>query len=226
MAAGAVIAILVAIIIYYLQKTKKKIAYRVRSAIDLLTSNERLEGKVKVLYEGVEVENIQVLELKVFNGGNSAIVKSDFEGPLKIRFPNTRKILSAQLVSATPVDLAISFATGRNELLIDPLLLNRKDAMQFKIILSGDYMPIEISGRIKDVVKIKGVGYYKALISSTTKFLFFTGLIIELLGQWYTNANGVELGRFMITISGGLFASDLLEYFRWRNKERRGEVGD
>ena len=130
-------------------------SYSIISKIDLLTKNEKITGKVQVVYEGTEVDNIQVLTLKLFNGGNKAIVKSDFDGPIRIEFKNGVKILSTESLSIKPDNLELTFVGYETYILIEPLLLNSKDSMTFKFIGDGKFELLSIAGRIKDINSIK-----------------------------------------------------------------------
>src|ERR1700719_931904 len=153
-----ILTVLASIIIYQLQKRKKNLSYTILSNIELLTKNEKVTGKVQVLYEGHEVNNIQVLTLKLFNGGNTSIDKTDFNEDIKIEFPSPTKILSVELVSTRPKDLSVSCDDiSPNGVIIFPLLLNGGDEITYKFIGDGELKDFTITGRIKDISSIKKV---------------------------------------------------------------------
>jgi hypothetical protein len=155
MAICALIAIVVTVVFYFLQRKRKEISFRILYQIDLLSRNEQLENKVKILYEGVEVTNIQILTIKVVNSGNIPIVKSDFDTPLKLELNGKVRILGLERISANPPYLEVSYETNHNYLLVEPLLLNSRDWLIFKLIAEGRVTSIKASGRIKDIHTIK-----------------------------------------------------------------------
>ena len=77
----AILALIISIAIYFLQKGKKSLSFRIVSLVNLLSQKEELEGKVKIFYETTEVKNLQVLTISFINSGKIAIMKSDFVVP-------------------------------------------------------------------------------------------------------------------------------------------------
>lgn len=151
----AVLALVISIAIYFLQKGRKSLSFRITSFVNLLSRKEELEGKVKIFYETIEVKNLQILTICFTNSGKIAIVKSDFDEPLKISFPSEVNILSAQITSTFPENLTVDYTYFQNILHIDPMLLNSKESFKLKIILTGQNPQIQVDARIKDISKVK-----------------------------------------------------------------------
>ena len=82
----ACVTLLITVILYFLQKHKKGLSYEILSKTSLLTNKEKLEGKIKILYDDNEVQNVKFLEIKILNTGNIGIPSSDYERPLRFIF--------------------------------------------------------------------------------------------------------------------------------------------
>ena len=68
--AFALIAILVSIVIYYLQRQRKELAFGVLSEHHLLGVDEELADRVVVTFDGQPVKNIKLVIFGVKNSGN------------------------------------------------------------------------------------------------------------------------------------------------------------
>ena len=80
------VAIGIAILIFWLQRTRKSLGYEVISNTSLLTIKEELEGKLQILYEKESVNNVQLIVIKLINTGNLPIASNDYELPLRLIF--------------------------------------------------------------------------------------------------------------------------------------------
>ena len=158
---GVIVGAVITIIIFCLQKSKKGVSYQILSMTSLLTVKEKLEGKIKVFYNEQEVQNVKFFQIKILNSGNTCIPSSDYERPLKFFLDNNTKskVLSAEIIESEPKSLITSLNVSENEIIIQPVLMNRKDFIIIKIILSDVQKSLDdlflVDGRIKDVKNIK-----------------------------------------------------------------------
>jgi hypothetical protein len=223
----AVIGILVAFIIYYLQKGKKNLSYRVLYVVNLLSRDEELKGRVKILFDGNEVTNIQLLTLRLFNGGNTSIVKSDFEGPMKVEFNGNVRILSSELIQAVPENLEVAFDASAQNIMIYPLLLNGNDSMTFKLIIEGKFESLRILGRIRDIRAIKNLEIKNSFIQFYIAIALSALLIVSLVASLFaTGKNGQRLLNFTESIGVILILSILITcigVLTFRGKKGKGD---
>lgn len=154
---GAV-ALVATIIIYSLQKNKKALSYEIVSKTSLLSTKEKLEGKLKILYNDILVQNIKIFEIKVINTGQIAIAASDYERPLCFQFDEKSNVLATEIIETSPKSLTTELTVDRNNVVVKPMLMNAKDYMLVKFVVA-DYEENSITTdvRIKDVKDIKKI---------------------------------------------------------------------
>ena len=178
---GVVLAgltLVVTIIIFLLQKNKKRISYEILAKTALLTTREKLEGKIKILYNDQEVKDVKFIEVKIINSGNIGIPATDYERSLKFRFPKTTNILSTEVIETYPDTLTTNISVDKSDIIVEPILMNSKDYFILKIIASNaDKGDFKVDVRIKDVAEIKRVG-------DSSQFLVWAllGMILTITG--------------------------------------------
>jgi hypothetical protein len=148
---GIVISSILVITIYILQRKTKKLSYEVLSNSQLLTVEEELQGKVKVLYDGNEVKNVHLLTIKIINDGNQSILPTDFVRPLRISVNLSATILTKEIIDENPQKLGIEYELDGNTIIFTPSLLNAKDSFTLKMLVSN------LDGRINFDCRINGV---------------------------------------------------------------------
>lgn len=183
------LGVIVTIVIFQLQKNKKRLAYYILTDTSLLTVDDEIKGKIQINYENKNIQNIRLLILKIENIGNIDISSSDFEQPIIISFPNS-EILSAGLIDASPRNLTPNIQIDSSKLTINPILLNKKDFLTYKFIFS-DY------GNIIDVnSRIIGVKHFeKGFVEDGGISMF------DILGILFAFTCGVVALVFIITLA-------------------------
>lgn len=131
------LAIGVSILIYYKSRRIKALSYKIVTDEPLLTVGEELHGKIKILYEGAQVEDISLLIIKFINHGNESIKSDDFEEPITISFSPNVGVLSVELINTNPQTINAKIRSDSDKIIIEPLLLNRGDSITIKALLTG-----------------------------------------------------------------------------------------
>jgi hypothetical protein len=165
----ALVAIVISLIIAIVQQRKKSLSYEVLASTPLLTVNDDLKGKTKILFENVPVQNVYLVVLHFLNDGNIPITASDFESPLFINFSDATKILSVELVKTIPQDLKPKYDVSTSKIEIHPILFNGMDAFLLKFLLSEFDGVIHVEGRLKGVKEIRQTSF-TASIARLDKF--------------------------------------------------------
>jgi hypothetical protein len=110
---GIIATLIVAIVIYRMQRPRKEISYQVVSDAPLANVDRRVEDKVKLIYEdkgsGNEINDARLLMLKVWNSGRSDIKiwkvgdekVEDFEKPIVFQFEG-REVVNITEVETDP----------------------------------------------------------------------------------------------------------------------------
>ena len=122
---------------------------------------------------------MKFLEIKVLNTGNIGIPSSDYERPLRFIFEAEAKILTAEIIKSEPESLTTALNITQNEIVVQPILMNSKDYLVVKAIVSNSSdEDIIVDGRIKDVKDIKKQGEdYMGIIFAVV------GLILTIAGM-------------------------------------------
>ena len=183
--------------IYYAQRKKKKLSYEILSSTQLLSIEEEIKGKVKVLYEGYDVKNVYLLSFKFINNGNQPISSDDFEKPLNILLNKKATILTVEIIREEPSNLGLNFDVNNNNISFDPLLLNVRDSFSIKSLVSDFEGPPVIEGRIKGVKTISKYveGIVSDLIITMTSLVSF-GIAMIYMGELGTfNFSNVSITK-------------------------------
>ena len=150
----AAIAIGIAILLYYRQRRRKRLGYQILANTPVLTVDEQIRGKIKVSYEDIAVQSLQLLLLKIMNTGNVSIATADFERPLSISFGSEAKILSSELIASSPSDLSPSISSTAQGIAVAPLLLNPNDYFTIKALVSERQGDVSVTARIIGVERV------------------------------------------------------------------------
>jgi len=168
-AALSLVAILISIYIYIAQQKRKSLTYDIITLTPLLTVQEELVGKVKITYEGKQIQKAYLLVIKVLDDGNTPILPSDFIEPLTFSFSNEIKFLGVEVIDTYPANLNPKLEIGKNSCTISPLLLNKKEAIVLKFLLSntGTGLGLKSQARIVGINEVGMKPYiYKPYVAS------------------------------------------------------------
>lgn len=201
------LSLLATIIIFILQKNKKKLSYEIIAETSLLTTKEKIEGKLKILYNDREVRNVKFFEIKLINSGNIGIPATDYERPIKIKFPESSKILSCEVIENSPNSLDTKITLDETKISIEPLLINSKDYFILKVIVSDiEREDFTIDARIKDVKEVKRLDESNQFLLWATlgSILSITGMVRLIISDKslekinWTTANYINVGLFAV----------------------------
>jgi hypothetical protein len=156
-AAASILAVVVTVIIAYHNRRKKTFSYEIISENPLISVDDEIKGKLKILYEDNPIENVHLLLVRFFNSGNIPITAGDYERPLTLSFGDGTAILSAEYVKASPDSLKVQLETEANVVTVKPILMNGGDSFTTKVLL-GQY-----SGTFDVDARIVGVNYLRAI---------------------------------------------------------------
>ena len=189
---------------YYLQRLQKALSYEILSVTPLLTVNEALEGRLRILYDDEPTRDISLLMIKIFNSGNMPISKSDYEKSIVINTGTDSKIFSCSVVKVEPQNLDIKIKINLNQIEIEPFLFNSKDFFELKVLISGYSKNINATCRILGVKKITQYARNSTFSEKMYSFYIFTGSA-SLFYLFYFNDQIVLKDASSITKFGVLF---------------------
>jgi hypothetical protein len=179
--AGVVVTIVVALVIYLLQRQRKSLSYEILSINQLLTVGEELEGKLQVIYNGEPAKDICLLIIRLYNSGNLPITTADYERPVSLLTGDSSKILSTVITNVNPENLSFQLKIESQKISIDPILLNSKDSVTIKMLISDFSGKLVVDGRIAGVKSISNsqiISMYDIVISLITLVSITYGIYV------------------------------------------------
>lgn len=209
------IAIFISIIVFFLQRRKKSLAYEIITNTPLLTLNDEIKGKVQILFEGSAVQNVHLIMLHILNDGNIAISSSDYESPLTFEFGETSQILSAEVVKTSPVKLEPQFTLRNNSVEFTPILLNSGDSIVFKLLLAQYEGNLVVRARILGVTEIKQISITVDRLRRFGGWSFLLGILL-FFSVKITGLAGLIIGAILFIAS--MFLGSMADERHKRNQ--------
>lgn len=225
----AVVAIGASFLVYRWQRPRKSLSYSY-SAYPLLTVSEQLAGRLKILLDGHEVQNVEVLFVSFVNDGNAPIERSDFDVPVSISFEDWTSVLSVAL-DENGIAANTAF-TGPHQVRLEPLLINAGDKVNLKFLIAPGASKFVVSGRIVGVSSIKQFSPKNALALVLTALIASFIASVAVLASLPSASRNAELpfGGYValfISLAGsvagvfGIFRSDFRKQLAaWASKRR------
>lgn len=165
-----IIGIIISIILYWIQRPKSSLSWKIISNAPLVKISSEIRGNLQVLFEGNLVENIQLIIVRIINTGNVSIKSGDYEHPINFTFDENAQILSAEIIETIPNNIEVSVNIEENRVFMSPTLLNKGDSVTIKTLVNQFENHILVDGRIvgvKDIKKIAEIGRTKKQINET-----------------------------------------------------------
>jgi hypothetical protein len=146
---SVVVAIVIALIGWYIQRRRKALSYEVVAKYPLVFVSDSDKG-VEISYDGMVVVNPTILILRVRNSGNEPIRAGDFERRIQFSFGDASEIISASATDVSPSSLEVQLDVSERSVAVAPLLLNAGDAFSIKILLEN-HSTLQTSVRVAGV---------------------------------------------------------------------------
>jgi hypothetical protein len=204
------------------EKKRKVLSYDVLSSTSLIMRDDALSKRLTILFDNDEIkEDVHLVLVKIQNTGNVPIELTDFSEKLSIDTSGT--ILVAEVKETTPSNLSVKIdeelLTLFGMLNIDPLLLNSKDTIILKLLITSYKNDLTVSTRIsgvEEVTKIKE----KGSISSNWIAAFMLFFMVVTMGVGIFSLSGLDwqMGWISPTTLGMtvvyVFCISLIRYFK------------
>ncbi len=145
------------------QRNRRSFSYQIVSSSPIVSVIQEVKSKVRVQFDGRIIEDAYQLILKIWNSGDTfAFIRPDeFTIPITFNFSNAEILGSPEIIDTVPTELQervslICDAKNQN-VTLEPLLLNSKDSIKWRVLLTGFKGDIKVEGRIAGIKKIKRV---------------------------------------------------------------------
>ena len=152
---GVILVIIIPLVLYLVQRRRKLISWEIISNTPLLSIEEEIRGNLQVLFDGKPVQDVQLIIVEIINSGNVAIKSIDYERPINLDFGKNAHILTAEVTETTPDNLDISIDIEGTKVLLNPTLMNGKDSITIKTVVSQFNDQITVEGRIVGVKEVQ-----------------------------------------------------------------------
>lgn len=179
----SVVAIILPLLLFLIQFFwigRKALSYNISSQTPLLNIQEKDKWDIQILFNKKPVQDVHLIEIDVFNSGYQEIRPGDYERPISFNFGENTQILSAEKSKVSPESLKPSIKIEEGtKVLLDPILLNPKDSITIKMLVS------QYKNRPTPNVRIAGVKNIKdarKFIKNQAIFLAISGMIVGTLG--------------------------------------------
>lgn len=181
--------LLVPVVIYLKQRSKKEISYTVYGNIPLLNIQEGIKENFEVSYRGIPVQDATLLSLRIWNSGNTTIEEADFIDPIKLDFGKDATVIFFRAVT-NPDNILSQYTKslkGEGYITFKPRLLNKGYEIVVVVMVTGFSGYVKAEGLIKDVHSIRNVRF-----PSTTSHSWKWALI----GSLYTYVFSLVIAAF------------------------------
>lgn len=149
-------------ILWRLNQQKKVLSFQLLSRQSLVTIRGHARRKVKVTFDGLPVDNSQLVMFRIFNSGNKPINAKDFETDLSLCMNPEAEIVHADVAETTPRDLEervrvkgdpapLIKSVGRGKLVLNPALLNPGDEIVLQLLVNNLTEQLTIKGHIEGI---------------------------------------------------------------------------
>lgn len=205
---------------YKKQFSSKRLSYDIRTSTSVLSVRADMKGKLKVLFEGKEVSNVQLLIIRLLNSGDMSIVPSDFEQPVSLSFGDFAKVLTFEVTETSPSNLEALISLKDKLVILKPLLLNQRDWIDIKIVISG-YPEVKVMGRLVGVNIIENLATkerrFNIVLVFINGFFIFLALIFLIVGYAIDNETLILLAyglEILCTVGMVWFSVRLNQYYK------------
>jgi hypothetical protein len=171
------VAVVVSVFLYYVQKNKKSLSCRLSTETKLFP---HVNGKFQTTYEGRLVQDVSLIIISVLNDGNVPIEASHFEQELTFSFGTNAHVLDVGLIDVSPPGLKPILRTAQSSVVIQRMLLNNKDGFVIKVLCDRYDGNIGVDTRIVGVseVKLQKPLTRNELYSTADMYGMITGLLM------------------------------------------------
>lgn len=211
---AVIAAITVPLIIYFLQKSKKRFAYEVISNTQLVGVKSEVQNKIKIYYENKLVENVHLISIRLINSGNQPIPIDDFARPINIQLGSETNILTCEVLEKNPKDLDVSILKMQDSIEIQPLLLNQNDSLTLNILLSDYRGGLEVSARVKGIAKVEVYREPQPISNIIWLSIILFSMVLTIISTNYKDSIESYFG-FNSEFLGYIFISPVFIFFTY-----------
>lgn len=175
---GVVIALIVPVTIYLIDRPVKSLQVQILSNSPLVSINAEISPQIKILYKNKPLQTLSLILLRFENVGNEPIKESDYSEPTRIFLSPDAEVGEVTVQETKPEGIKLNpTVSASNQVTIAKSLLNPGDQAVLKILALNNDGTLKVEGRIVGIPEFK---ILSALESDPDrkkfipKWLFFT----------------------------------------------------
>lgn len=192
----ALVAIFVTVLIALFQRSRKSLSSSIMSTSPLYTLHPESKERLRVLFDGKEIKNANLVLIRIMNSGNAPILPTDYEKPISIDFSKNVTVLSSELIESIPKKLSLAPINRNTAVEIPPILLNPNEGFTLKILIDNFDNSIQIVSRIAGVrhIPIRKEGKKEFFVTA------MTGFALSFFGQFLYDIESIDWLRLVASI--------------------------
>lgn len=217
----AVAGIIIVVAIFIAGRSKSEVTFRGVSKYSLVDIDPTVLKEIEVRYKGKKISNLTKFVFELDNTGKRDIDGEDIRKPIRWHVPEGGTILSAKLLSLSPVDTDtfIQVLRSPQEVGFDLTVLNSDMSAQFEVVCANN---------VSDEARISGLVSGSRIVDRVNEYQLRAPNVIE---RVFADTLGVNVLRWLVHSLLFLFIVllfvftykriDRLNSKRKRRKERR-----
>jgi hypothetical protein len=158
--------IAVSLVLWILNLRTKEMAFEILTNTPLFSVQEEVKDQVQISFQGQPVHDVNLVLVKLVNTGNVPIRAQEFAGRFALSCPSETKVLLAEVMATNPPDLNQRLAPSESnssivdriegsDVLLKPILLNAKDSITLKLLVTPSIDTIKVSAHVEGMATIK-----------------------------------------------------------------------
>lgn len=156
----AIVGVIVTVIVTLRVRNRKDLLFEVVSDVPVVSVHEETKEDIEIRYKGKSVTDVRLVVWRLRNTGNVEIRPEDYITPIEVRFGGIH--LDTQVLQTVPPDLkdVIVGSAGMQDwtvITFGKVLLNPKDSITCRSLLSNLHGDITVTGRVAGVSSIRQV---------------------------------------------------------------------
>ena len=175
-------SVLVPVVIYLKERSKKEISYIVFDDMPLLNIKEEVKENFEVSYMGIPVQDATLLSVRVWNSGNVPIEEADFIDPIKLDFGKDATVIFFHIFS-NPDNILSQYKkslSGEGYITFKPRLFNKGYEIRVAVMVTGFSGYAKAEGLIKGVHSIRTVRFPSNTGASWKRTFYFSLFACEI----------------------------------------------
>lgn len=148
---GSTIALVIAAFFFFLQEESTSLSVVLLANTNLVSDEAKASDRISILFEENVIPELWFASLELVNSGDTAITRSDFDGPITLRLVDGA-ILEVIKGENSPTELQPELIQTRfDTVTISPMLLNAGDSVAFSLFATKSMDRLTPAARIARV---------------------------------------------------------------------------